>query len=137
MQTKLEIWYVFLGGIWTAGHFAHLGAGARALLAAGYLLLSALFFWSLCLNNPARSDPMGVLEVTGPHAMLCLGLSVAPSLPLPVVILGYMGWAWLAGSYAGHFAFLKEEGNALEMLAVVVFPHVVVWEDIRLRDAKC
>ncbi|MBF8376372.1 hypothetical protein IW967_00495 [Alicyclobacillus mali] len=134
MRAKMELWYMALCGIWVVGHFVHLSVWGRVLCGLAYLLLSWLFYLSIKVNDLDRTDPLGVLYVLGPYGMFFLSLAITPSIPMIALIPIYFVWGWVSTSYAGHFAFEKKGGNELEILAVVVFPHVVVWEDFHLEE---
>lgn len=133
MVFELVAWYGVLGGVIVSAHFLQVAVVWRVLAGIGYLVLSYLWYLSLRRNDPSVSDPFGALMGAGYTAVICLGLTFAAFVPVPALVVGYMLWSWAASSYAGTFAFRKKEGNRLEMLAVVIFPHVVVWEDWWLR----
>ncbi|AEJ44360.1 hypothetical protein [Alicyclobacillus acidocaldarius] len=133
MVLELIAWYVVIGAVIVGSHYFHVAVEWRVLAGMGYLVLSYLWYLSLRRNDPSVSDPFGALMGAGYTAAVCLGLAFSALVPIQELVVGYMLWAWAASSYAGRFAFRKKEGNRLEMLAVVIFPHVVVWEDWWLR----
>lgn len=136
MVLELVAWYVVIGTVIVGLHYLHVAIVWRVLAGMGYLVLSWLWYLSLRKNDPSVSDPFGALMMAGYTAAVCLGLAFSSVTPLKELIVGYVLWAWVASSYAGRFAFRKKEGNLVEMLGVVIFPHVVVWEDWWLRKQE-
>ncbi|WP_237699870.1 hypothetical protein [Alicyclobacillus acidocaldarius] len=111
MVLELIAWYVVIGAVIVGSHYFHVAVAWRVLAGMGYLVLSYLWYLSLRRNDPSVSDPFGALMGAGYTAAVCLGLAFSVFVPIQVLVIGYMLWAWAASSYAGRFAFRKKGGQ--------------------------